>query len=397
VAPQFLVPVLPGAGFDLLEGVRVLDLTSSVAGPYAGQLLADFGADVVKIERPGVGDDSRAWGPPFMDGSSLWYLAVNRNKRSIALDYTSGAGRELLLKLVEAADVVLVNQLARVQRKLGVDHQGLRAVRPDLIHASITGFGLEGERADLPCYDLIAEGYSGVMDLTGEPEREPQKVGTPAADLLGGQDAAMAVLAALVRRQRTGQGCAIDVALVDSMTRFMAPRIMAYLGSGEVPHRSGGRDSVIAIYQVFETADKLLTLGLGNDRIWAKFWKCVGDEAYGNDARLNSNAGRRKHREEVVARIQKILRCAPRTHWLELFAQAGVPSGPINAIDEVCADPVLAARGLLYRVAGAQEDHVPQVGLGIHIDGCHDTFRRPPPQLDADPISVTAQWLNATT
>ena len=171
---QSLPPVSPGAGFDLLAGVRVLDLTSSVAGPYAGQLLADFGADVVKIERPGAGDDVRAWGPPFMDGSSLWYLAVNRNKRSVALDPAGGEGRELLLKLLGAADVVLVNQLARVQRKLGLDYQSLSALRPGLIHASITGFGLEGQRTDMPCYDLIAEGYSGVMDLTGEADREPQ-------------------------------------------------------------------------------------------------------------------------------------------------------------------------------------------------------------------------------
>ncbi|MDN8618190.1 CaiB/BaiF CoA transferase family protein [Variovorax ginsengisoli] len=392
---QSLPLVSPGAGFDLLAGVRVLDLTSSVAGPYAGQLLADFGADVVKIERPAAGDDVRAWGPPFIDGSSLWYLAVNRNKRSLALDPAGGEGRELLMKLVGAAEVVLVNQLARVQRKLGLDYQSLSAVRPGLIHASITGFGLEGQRTDMPCYDLIAEGYSGVMDLTGESGREPQKVGTPAADLLAGQDAAMAVLAALVRKQRTGQGCMIDVALVDSMTRFMTPRIMAYLGSGEVPHRSGGRDSVIAIYQVFQTKDKLLTLGLGNDRIWGKFWSCVGEEAYGGDPRLASNAGRREHRSEVVERIQRILRSQSRAHWLGLFAKAGVPAGPINSIDEVCADPVMARRGVLYRVAGTREEGVPQVGLSIQIDGRHDSYRCPPPGLGADLASVTADWLGA--
>jgi crotonobetainyl-CoA:carnitine CoA-transferase CaiB-like acyl-CoA transferase len=394
--PSHTLPsVAPGAGFDLLTGVRVLDLTSSVAGPYAGQLLADFGADVVKLERPGEGDDVRAWGPPFMDGSSLWYLAVNRNKRSIALDFASDEGRKLLLRLVGAADVVLVNQLARVQRKLGLDFESLSAAKPSMIHASITGFGLQGERADMPCYDLIAEGYSGVMELTGEPDREPQKVGTPAADLLAGQDAAMAVLAALVRKQRTGRGCAIDVALVDSMTRFMTPRIMAYLGSGDVPRRSGGRDSVIAIYQVFQTQDKLLTLGLGNDRIWGKFWSCLGDEAYGSDPRLASNASRREHRAEVVERIQEILRSQSRAHWLGLFAKAGVPAGPINSIDEVCADPVLAQRGVLYRVAGTQEQGVPQVGLGIHVDGRHDSYRRPPPRLGADLASVTADWLGA--
>lgn len=393
------VPDIPatacGAGLDLLAGVKVLDLTTSVAGPYAGQLLGDLGADVVKVERPGHGDDVRAWGPPFLAGDSLWYLAVNRNKRSVALDLSSPDGNALLMLLVKTADVVLLNQLARVQRKLGLDYATLSALRPDLIHASITGFGLSGPRADFPCYDLIAEGYSGVMDLTGEAAGEPQKVGTPAADLLAGQDAAMAILAALLRRQRTGQGCHIDVALVDSMARFMTPRLMSYLGSGDVPTRSGGRDSVIAIYQVFETADKRITLGLGNDRIWGRFWQCVGDDAFGSDPRFATNAGRREHRPEIVERIQTLLKRDTRSAWLALFAQAGIPAGPINAANEVCSDPALLERGLFHRIPGPSGTDVPQVGLGIQFDGSHDTCRRPPPGLGADLETVLRDWLPA--
>lgn len=382
-----------GEGLDLLKGVRVLDLTTSVAGPYAGQLLGDLGADVLKIERPGPGDDARSWGPPFLEGESLWFLAVNRNKRSLALDYTSEPGLGVFMQLVGTADVVLVNQLVRVQEKLGVDAKALREVKPGLIHVSITGFGLAGARRDQPCYDLIAEGYSGVMDLTGDPDSPPQKVGTPAADLLAGQDAAMAALAALLRRSRTGEGCTIDVALIDSMTRFMAPRIMAYLGSGDVPRRSGGKDSVIAIYQTFDTADRPITLGLGNDRIWEKFWESAGNVAFGSDRRFATNAGRREHREQIVERIQKILTSKPRSAWLQLFAAAGVPAGPINSLDEVCADSQLLERGLLFRVASPGGiAALPQVGLGIGFDGKRSSLRRAPPRL-GNAKSAPNDWL----
>jgi len=382
---------------DLLESVRVLDLTTSVAGPYAGQLLADMGAAVVKIERPHTGDDARAWGPPFLDGDSLWFLAVNRNKFSLAVDYTSEEGCAVLHRLVAVADVVLVNQVERVQKKLGIDHASLSELRAGLIHVSVTGFGLSGARRNLPCYDLIAEGYSSVMDLTGEPDTPPQKVGTPAADLLAGQDAAMAVAAALVRRSRTGQGCMIDVALVDTMTRFMAPRILPYLGSGELPKRSGGRDSVIAIYQAFETADECITLGLGNDRIWTRFWAAVGEPGAGADERFASNAARRQHRPELVERIQVILRQRPREQWLALFAQAGVPAGPIYRVDEVARDRLLQERGLFYRVQTQSGAYIPQVGLGIRFDGRSEACVRTPPRLGGDSDALLRDWLGAET
>ena len=366
-------------GLNFLEGVKVLDLTTSVAGPYSTQLLADLGATVVKVERPPLGDDCRAWGPPFIDGESLWFIAVNRNKLSISLDYSTSEGRDVLRSLTSVADVVVVNQVASAQRKLGVDYGALRAFRKDLIHASITGFGLTGERSEMPCYDLIAEGYSGVMDLTGEADGPPQKVGTPAADMLSGQDAALAIVAALVRRGRTGEGCEIDVALVESMTRFMSPRVVPYLGSGILSRRSGGRDSVIAIYQTFETADEPLTLGLGNDRIWSRFWKCVGDEEYGRSPRFASNAMRRESREEIVARIGSVLKTKHRAEWLQQFAEARIPAGPINRLDDIATDASMLGRGLLYRVRTSNGTEIPQVGLGIKFDGRSEACLRPPP------------------
>jgi crotonobetainyl-CoA:carnitine CoA-transferase CaiB-like acyl-CoA transferase len=375
----------------LLEGVRVLDLTTSIAGPYASLLLADFGASVIKLERR-EGDDARGWGPPFLAQQSLWFLAVNRNKRSVTLDFSTPRGRELLHALVAKNDVVVTNQVARSQRKLGIDYATLSALVPGLVHVSITGFGVEGARSELPSYDLIAEGYSGVMDLTGEADAPPQKVGTPAADLLAGMDAALAVAAALYRRRADGKGCAIDISMVESMTRFMAPRLVPFLGSGEVPRRSGARDSVVAVYQSFDTADRPITLGLGNDGIWRRFWAAVGEPDYGAETRFRTNKDRREARPEIVARIQSLLRLRGREEWLELFAQHRIPAGPINRMDEVAADRELHARGMLYSVP-AFGTRIPQVGLGIRVDETSDTYRLPPPGLGEHTDAVLRELL----
>lgn len=378
--PMEGLPVVEaGAGFTFLSGIKVLDLTTSVAGPYASMLLSDFGAEIIKVERPG-GDDARGWGPPFLEGESLWFTAVNRNKKSIVLDLQVEEDRASLRKLAVEADVVITNQPPKAQRKLGLDYKAFAALRPDIIFTSITGFGLSGERSELTCYDLIAEGYSGIMDITGEADGGPQKVGAPAADMLAGQDAAMATLAALLDRMRTGKGHLIDVSLVESMTRFLCCRISPYLGAGEVPARSGGTDSVIAIYQQFATSDLFLTLGLGNDGIWRRFWKAVGDAAFGERPEFRSNALRRECRSEIVAKIQAILLTGSRDHWLSLFADARVPAGPINTVEDVASDRALQDRGLFFALRDGDRI-VPQIGLGIQIDGKIATPRSAPPRL----------------
>ena len=389
---EHLPPPASGPTLRLLEGVRVLDLTTSIAGPYCTLLLADLGAQVVKIERPGRGDDARAWGPPFLDGESLWFLSVNRNKQSVALDYTQPAGRETLHALMAHADVVVVNQVLPSQKKLGIDSGTLRALNPRLIHVSITGFGLTGDASDRPCYDLIAEGYSGVMDLTGPAGLDPQKVGTPAADLLSGTDASLAVVAALFHRHRTGVGQDIDVSMVESMTRFMTPRIVTYLGSGELPRRSGGKDSVIAIYQTFETADDPLTLGLGNDAIWQRFCGACGLDDLAADARYADNSGRREFRDRIVQRIQAKLSTQPCAHWLQLFTVHRIPAGPINRLDQVVRDPTLRDRGMFF-AAPRGESSVPQVSLGIKFDGSGHTYQKAPPLLGEDNREVLQTWL----
>jgi len=377
----------------MLQGLRVLDLTTSVAGPYAAQLLGDFGATVLKVEKPRGGDDARHWGPPFLNGASLWYLSVNRNKHSLTLDIARPQGRDVLMQLLEQTDVLILNMTPRVQTKLGLDHARLAEQFPTLIHASLTGFGPSGRRADLPCYDLIAEGHSGVMDLTGEAGGDAQKIGTPAADLLAGQDVAMAVLAALHERHRTGRGTRIDVSMQASMTRFLAPRLVAYMGSGERPTRSGGKDSVIAIYQVFETADVPLALGLGNDAIWARFWQAVGDPDFAARPEYAGNTRRREHRAAIVARIAEVLVTRTRDAWLTLFAQHRIPAGPINRADEVVADPDLNEQHFFYS-ADTPRGEVPLVGLGIEIAGQPHVHRKSPPELGEDTQEVLGQWLH---
>lgn len=385
--------VAPGPGWAFLHGVRVLDLTTSVAGPYATQLLADFGADVIKVERRDAGDDARAWGPPFLGDESLWFISVNRNKRSLALDIARPEGAAVLHELIEKCDVMVLNQPPRVTKKLGIDADTVHGIRRDIVYVSITGYGLDGVRSDWPCYDLIAEGYSGIMDMTGEPDGEPQKVGAPAADLLAGQDAAMATMAALFERSRSGRGRVIDVALVDSMTRFLACRIVPYLGSGEPLRRDGGRKSVIAVYQPFDTADAPVTLGLGNDNLWRRFWAAVGQPERADDQTTATNKARRARRAEIVAEVQALLKTKPRAHWLKLLGDARVPCGPINCLDETSSDAELIARGLFYRLDDGQRG-VPQVGIGMRIDGDAATARRLPPRLGEHSEDILRELLD---
>jgi len=390
--PQGILPELPtltcGQGFDLLSDVTVLDLTTSIAGPYGTMQLADWGARVIKVERPGTGDDTRHWGPPFLENESLWFLSVNRNKQSVTLDYSGARGYAVLLALLRKVDVVVTNQVPRVQTKLKTDYASLSAEKPDLIFVALTGFGLSGERKELVCYDLIAEGHSGIMDVTGEAENDPQKVGTPAADMLAGMDTAFATVAALYDRQRTGKGRKIDVTLTESMTRFLTSRIVSYMGSGEVPNRSGAKDSVLAIYQTFHAADASVTLAVGNDALWQRFCQAVSRPDLAEDVRYKTNADRRLHRKALVEEIQTILSVEPRSHWLEVFAEHKVPAGPINRLDEVVGDQALLDRGLFYQIERDGKPPVPQVNSGTHVDERYNVPRSLPPALGANNEAV---------
>jgi crotonobetainyl-CoA:carnitine CoA-transferase CaiB-like acyl-CoA transferase len=339
-----------------LAGVRVVDVSTSYAGPTASMYLGDMGADVVKVERPVHGDDARAWGPPFPGGESAWFLSANRNKRSACLDLGRPEGVAVLMRLLETADVFIENLNPGKLRRLGLHPDDLLARRPSLVYCALSGFGLDGPDHDRPGYDLIAQARSGLMSVTGAAGGMPQRVSTALSDVVSGLFAAFAVSAALVRRDRTGEGELVDVSLLECDLALMAPRIAAYLAGDPEPQPSGGTDSVLAVYQPFATADDPIVLAVGNDRMWQRACGVLGLEALAADPGLTTNAGRRERRGEVVGAIAERLAGAPAAEWLARFGEAGVPCQPVQSLSQVVADPQVAARGTI-----GEHDH-PRAG-----------------------------------
>ena len=329
-------------GTGPLHGVRVIDIASSYAAPTASMYLADMGADVIKIE-PLRGDDARSWGPPFLNGEAAWFLSVNRNKRSMCLDLRTDEGRDVLFKLLETADVFIENIVPTKLEKHGLGLDGLRQRFPKLIICAFSGFGLDGPDASLPGYDLIAQARSGLMSVTGV-DGVPQRVSTALSDVAAGTVAAFAVAAALVRQQRTGEGEVVDVALLEADLAFMSPRIASFLAGDPEPVPCAGADSVVAIYQSMRTADRTIVVALGNDNHWQRACAALGLDHLAARDELSTNAGRRAHRQEVVAEIQEKLETLTSEHALKLLQDAGVPCAPINFLSEVVTDPQVVAR-----------------------------------------------------
>jgi crotonobetainyl-CoA:carnitine CoA-transferase CaiB-like acyl-CoA transferase len=370
-----------------LDGVRVVDLSTSYAGPTATMYLADLGADVIKVERPGHGDDARAWGPPFVGGQSAWFDSANRNKRSIALDLRAPGGADVLHDLLDRADVLVANLNPGKLASLGLDPERLRARHPRLVYCALSGFGLTGPDATLGGYDLVAQARSGLMSVTGERGGTPQRVSTALSDVVSGLVAALAIVAAVRRQDRTGQGEVVDVSLLDADLALMAPRIASYLAGEPEPGPSGGTDSVLAVYQVFETADGALVLAIGSDAIWRRFCPLVGLPELAEDPRLATNAGRRAHREEVLARITERLAGDTARAWLERFAAAGVPAAPVQTLSQVVTDRQVVARDA---VLAMRRD-------GATVHGIRSPWRlasqpappaRPAPVLGGDTVAV---------
>ncbi|MFC0284677.1 CaiB/BaiF CoA transferase family protein [Camelimonas abortus] len=381
-----------------LKGVRVLELARVLAGPWAGQLLADLGADVVKVERAGAGDDTRQWGPPFVpaadggDLSAAYYHAANRGKRSIAVDFETEAGRALVRRLAAHADVVIENFKVGGLVKYGLDHATLRAAHPQLIWCSITGFGQDGPYAPRPGYDFMIQGLGGVMSLTGEPDGEPVKAGVAFADIFTGMYAAVAILAALHGRRETGAGCHIDMALLDTQVAVLANQAMNYLVSGQNPPRVGNAHTNVAPYQVFPAADGHFIIASGTDLQFARICEALGLPELPADPRFRSNADRIRHREELAAILAQRTAAFARDDILARLTAAGVPVGPINRLNEVFADPQVIHRGMKIelphpRAAGGA---VPAVRSPIVIDGEPVAARRPSPELGADGPDILA-------
>ena len=375
-----------------LSHIRVLDLSRIMAGPWAGQILADLGADVVKVERPGAGDDTRGWGPPFLKDKSGrdttdagYFLAVNRGKRSIALDLADKDGQRIVRALAACADIVLENFKTGTLEKFGLGYEDLSAVNPTLIHCSITGFGQSGPRRDQAAYDFMIQGMSGLMSVTGEadgkPGGGPQKVGVPIVDIMTGMYAAIAVLAALARRHESGHGEHIDIGMLDVGVSFLANQAMNYLISGRAPRRAGNAHPNIQPQDVFATRDGYLVLAVGNDDQFARFCEVLERPELAEDERFKANAGRVRNNATLTPLIAEILATRERDHWVRACERVGVPCGPINSIAEVFADEQIKHRGMLIDIAHAVVGAVPQVASPMRFKNAPLSHERPPPLL----------------
>src|SRR5215468_2357275 len=355
-----------------LSHIRVLDLSRILAGPWAGQVLADLGADVIKVERSGAGDDTRGWGPPFLKDKSGkdtrdagYYLAVNRGKRSIALDLQTKEGQDIVRALASRADIVLENFKVGTLKKFGLAYEDLAAIKPDIIYCSVTGFGQDGPRRDQAAYDFMIQAMCGLMSVTGEGEGKPgggpQKVGIPIVDIMTGMYTTIAVLAALARRAETGQGDFVDIGMLDVGVGFLANQAMNALISGKPPRRTGNAHPNIQPQDVFRTADGYLALAVGNDDQFARFCDVLERPDLATDERFKTNAARVRNNAILTPLIADILATRDREHWVRACARVGVPCGPINTVPEALADEQIKHRGMLIEIAHAIAGTVPQV------------------------------------
>jgi crotonobetainyl-CoA:carnitine CoA-transferase CaiB-like acyl-CoA transferase len=374
-----------------LSNLRVLDLSRVLAGPWAGQLLADMGAEVIKVERPGEGDDTRGWGPPFLKdqagndtSEAAYFLSTNRGKRSVAIDFTQAQGQDLVRRLAARSDVVLENFKVGGLAKYGLDYASLKVVKPDLVYCSITGFGQDGPYAARAGYDFLIQGMGGLMSLTGEADGQPMKVGVALTDIFTGMYAAFAVLAALARRDRTGEGSHIDLALLDVQVAVLANQAANYLVGGVTPKRLGNSHPNIVPYQAFATADGHIILAVGNDGQFRRFCETAGRPDLGTDPRFATNVERVRNRAELVPMLEDLLMSRPSAQWISALEEAGVPCGPINDLAGVFTDPQVIHRGLRTRLAHPLAGGVDLVANPIRFDGAQAVSPLPPPLLGAD-------------
>jgi formyl-CoA transferase len=375
-----------------LGHIRVLDLTRVLAGPWCAQNLADLGADVIKIERPGAGDDTRSWGPPYLrdaDGNdtseAAYYLAANRGKRSVTLDIASGEGQDIVRALARQSDVVLENYKVGQLKKYGLDYESLKREKPDLVYCSITGFGQDGPYAQRAGYDFIVQGMGGFMSITGErddqPGGGPQKAGVAISDLMTGMYATLAVMAALAHRDRSGEGQYIDMALLDVQVAMLANMNTNYLASGNPPRRWGNAHPNIVPYQTFATSDGHIIVAVGNDGQYRKFVEAGGRPELASDERFATNPMRVRHRDTLVPLLAEMVKTKTKQQWIAALEAAGVPCGPINNLDEVFDDPQVIARRLQIDLPHLTAGKVKLVGSPMKMSATPPRYDMPPPLL----------------
>jgi crotonobetainyl-CoA:carnitine CoA-transferase CaiB-like acyl-CoA transferase len=379
-----------------LAGVRVLELARILAGPWAGQLLADLGADVIKVERAGAGDDTRAWGPPFVEAadgghlSAAYFHCTNRGKRSIEIDFTAAEGQRLVKKLAARSDVLIENFKVGGLIKFGLDYKSLAPACPRLIYASVTGFGQTGPAAGRAGYDLMAQGIGGVMDMTGAPDGPPMRVGVPTADVFSGIYATVGILAALKRRETTGKGGYVDCALVDSTVGTLTFQALNYLVSGEVPKRIGNAHPNLVPYQEFPVADGRVIIATGNDAQFVKLCGILGAPELGEVEAYKDNKGRLAHRAELVGKLAALTRQMKREDLLNKLEAAAIPGGPINNLEQVFTDPQVVHRGMKLELKSdaAKGGVIPGIRTPIVLDGTPMASERPSPRLGEHTVEI---------
>lgn len=378
-----------------LAGVRVLDLSRVLAGPWATQILGDFGADVIKVEKPGAGDDTRSWGPPFIEngeGDAAYYLAANRNKRSVAIDFANPRGADLVRKLAPHCQILVENFRPGSLRKYGLDYASIATINPSIVYCSITGFGQTGPYAKRPGYDYIIQGMGGLMSLTGERDGEPMKSAVAVADLFTGMYAVTSILAALRHAERTGEGQQLDVSLLDCQIAMLANLGSSYLVSGEQPQRLGNQHAAIAPYQVLATRGGHIILAVGNDGQFRDFCQCAGVMLC-DDARFATNEERVNHRQALTDALAPIMRTRTTAEWVAVLEKADVPCGPINTLDQVYADPQVVARNAVTTATRPDGVAMKLAANPVRMSATPPTTRLAPPVLGHDTHTVLRELL----
>ena len=365
-----------------LEDIRVLDLSRILTGPFCSMILADLGAEVIKVEMPGRGDDTRVWGPPFIKGESAYFLCLNRNKKSITLNLKNEKGREILYKLVQKCDVFLENFKPGVTKRLRMDYETICKINPRIIYCSITGFGQSGPYRDYPAYDIVIQGMGGLMGITGEPDRPPVRIGVAITDIGAGMYAAIAILSALIAREKTKKGQWIDVSLLDSTVSWMTYMAANYFATGMVPKRMGSAHPNIVPYQCFKARDgKYLTVAVGNDRIWKNFCEALGLENMVENPKFATNPKRVENRDELIPVLEKVFLSRTRDEWIEILLKKGVPCGPVYAMDEVFRDPQVLHRKMLVEIEHPKVGKIKQIGIPMKFSETPGEIKVPPPLL----------------
>jgi len=362
-----------------LAGIRVLDLSRILAGPFATMALADLGAEVVKVEAPGRGDDTRSWGPPFVAGESTYFMSANRSKRGVSLNFKHPRGRELLLGLLDRSDVLIENFRAGVLERQGLGYADLSGRHPRLIYCSITGYGHTGPRRAEPGFDAMIQGESGLMSVTGSPDGPPYKVGASIADIISGMYAVQGILASLYRRERTGRGEKIDIALLDSMVSVLTYQAAMYLVTGQNPHRMGNQHPSIAPYETFEAADGYFTLGVTTDRHWRLFCRTLGLADLEKDPRYAGVPDRVRNYDSLREALGSLLRKQPAGFWIEKLREAGIPCGEVRTVAQALEDPQLAARGMILELDHPKAGRIRLTGSPVKLAASGAVAATPPP------------------